>query len=125
MNADQLALMSRAKENIQGAKGLIDMKLYNIAVSRAYYAMFYLAQALLLSKSLSFSKHSAVNAAFGKHFSKTGLLPKHLHGYLLQAQEDRHVGDYDVLTDFSQQEAMEQVAHAEEFLVATEKFFGV
>ena len=35
------------------------------AASRAYYAMFYAAEALLQSRGLAFSKHSAVHAAFG------------------------------------------------------------
>ena len=36
--------------------------------------MFSYAEALLLTKGLSFSKHSAVIENFGKHFIKTGLL---------------------------------------------------
>jgi uncharacterized protein (UPF0332 family) len=33
--------------------------------------MFYVAQAFLAGEGLSFSKHSAVIAAFGQHFAKT------------------------------------------------------
>ncbi len=36
--------------------------------------MLYAAQALLLGEGLSFSKHSAVIAAIGKRFVKTGVL---------------------------------------------------
>jgi uncharacterized protein (UPF0332 family) len=45
------------------------------AASRAYYAMFSAARALLLSQGLDFSSHSAVIAAFGQHFAKSGRVP--------------------------------------------------
>lgn len=45
-----------------------------MAASRAYYAMFYLAQAVLLSDGMAFSKHSAAIGAFGEHFVKPGHL---------------------------------------------------
>lgn len=41
--------------------------------------MLYIAEAFLLEKGLTFSKHSAVISAFGKHFAKTGELPKDFH----------------------------------------------
>jgi len=38
------------------------------AVNRAYYAIFYAANALLCSRRLERSKHSGVLAAFRQHF---------------------------------------------------------
>ena len=55
-----------------------DMKVLRIAgpaSSRAYYAMFYMAETLLLSTSLAYSKHSAVIAAVGREFAKAGVMP--------------------------------------------------
>jgi uncharacterized protein len=49
------------------------------AISRAYYAAFYLAQAALATKDISRSKHSGVIAAFGEHLTKKRLLPEALH----------------------------------------------
>ena len=43
--------------------------LYDIAVSRAYYAMFYCAEALLDADGLAFSSHAAVVSGFGLHFA--------------------------------------------------------
>lgn len=43
--------------------------------------MFYVASALLTRKGRSFRKHSAVQAAFGEHFARTGELdPKYHRG---------------------------------------------
>lgn len=67
MNEEINALLKMALDSIRGARLLFDDELYGFAVSRAYYAMFYLASAILLKKGLNFSKHQAVVAAFGSH----------------------------------------------------------
>ena len=76
MTAEQLALVQKAERSIRGARVLMEDGLHEFAVSRAYYAMFYLAEALLLGEGLAFSKHAAVIAAFGQHFAKSGRLPR-------------------------------------------------
>ncbi len=60
MTPDQAELLKLAEESIGAAKLLLDNDYQGFAASRAYYAMFSAAEALLLSKGLSFSKHSAV-----------------------------------------------------------------
>ncbi|MDP2976730.1 MAG: HEPN domain-containing protein [Anaerolineales bacterium] len=67
-------LLERARQSQKAAAKLLHSGFTNFAASRAYYAMFYVAQALLLSKGLSFSSHSAVIAAFGKEFAKTNTM---------------------------------------------------
>jgi uncharacterized protein (UPF0332 family) len=59
-------LFQRSQESIKAARMMLDAKLPNIAASRAYYAMFYIAEALLLKRGLAFSSHSVVIAAYGK-----------------------------------------------------------
>lgn len=66
--------VQKARENIEAAELLINEGHPDIAASRAYYSMFYIAEVLLYSKGLSFSSHSAVIAAYGKEFAKTGLM---------------------------------------------------
>jgi uncharacterized protein (UPF0332 family) len=63
--------------------------LYDIAVSRAYYAMFYCSEALLDADGLQFSSHAAVVSGFGQHFTKTGRVPAEFHRHLIQAQDSR------------------------------------
>jgi uncharacterized protein (UPF0332 family) len=43
-------------------------------VNRAYYAIFYAANAMLATKGLERSKHSGVIATFRQHFVKTGMV---------------------------------------------------
>ena len=70
MTPDQAALLRKAHSSLQAAKLLAGEKHFDFAVSRAYYTMFYVAEAFLLGQGLSFSKHSAVLAAFGERLAK-------------------------------------------------------
>jgi uncharacterized protein (UPF0332 family) len=88
-------LIRKSQRYLKSADLLIKDGDCDSAVSRAYYAMFYLAEALLLSEGLSFSSHKAVIAAFGKHFVKTGKLKEDLHQALIDVFEKRQIGDYE------------------------------
>ena len=57
-------LLNRAEESHQAAKILLDSRFSNYSAAQSYYTMFYLTEALLFSKGLQFSSHSAVMAAF-------------------------------------------------------------
>lgn len=72
MTAEQAALLQKAQKSLRAARLLADQGFYDFAVSRAYYAMFYIAEAFLLGEGLAFSKHSAVISAFGERFAKSG-----------------------------------------------------
>ena len=93
MTPEQAALLRKAQATYQGAWLLADHGLYDAAVSRAYYAMFYIAEAFLLGDGLTFPKHSAVIGAFGHRFANTGRVPVELHRYLIDGQDSRNKGD--------------------------------
>ncbi len=122
MNQDERFLLDKAQENIKAAQLLLDQAFEEISASRAYYAMFYLAEALLLSRAMSFSSHSAVIAAFGKEFSKTGLLDPKFHLYLIKSQELRQSGDYGSTANVSAESASIMIAWASEFYTTAHKF---
>ena len=75
-------LLHKAQESLAAARLLRQANYYDFAASRAYYGMFYAAEAALLALGLSFSKHSAVVAAFGRHLANRELVSRHLHRYL-------------------------------------------
>lgn len=116
------ALLKKALDSIKGARLLFDDELYGFAVSRAYYAMFYLVSAVLLTKGLNFSKHQAVVAAFGQHFIKTGIFKHKFHQYLVEAFEQRQIGDYEPMEEITKETAQKSIDRAEEFLVAVKAY---
>ncbi len=124
MMPEQLALIKKAKASLKAAQLLSNQGLYDFAVSRAYYAMFYVAESFLLGEGLVFSKHSAVIAAFGQYFAKTGRVPTEFHRYLIQAESSRNIGDYDIASDLSQEEAEEQIKRAKMFVDLAEQLIG-
>jgi uncharacterized protein (UPF0332 family) len=66
--------LDRANLALQQASDNLDLGYYDVATSRAYYAMFYATSALLVSKGISRSKHTGVHSAFGEYFVKPGLI---------------------------------------------------
>lgn len=116
-------LLERARMSQRAAANLLRDGFANFAASRAYYSMFYVAQALLLSKGLSFSSHSAVIAAFGKEFAKTRLLNPDFHRLLMDAQDKRNIGDYGMIGGIEDEDAQEILDWSKKFLKAAEKYF--
>jgi uncharacterized protein (UPF0332 family) len=116
MKPEQRDLVAKAEDSLNAAKLMQENGYPDFAASRAYYTMFYVAEAFLLEYGLAFSKHSAVIAAFGERFSKTGLVPKELHRYLTEGQDSRNVADYHAGSTLTRDEAALQIARAEEFV---------
>ena len=88
---------------------------YITAVNRAYYAIFYAANALLATKGLERSKHSGVIAAFRQHFVKTGLIEPEFSRFYGAALDERHAADYDLIQlDF--ESANRHLKNAAQFL---------
>ena len=122
MNPEVSALLKKAKRSRKAAARLLKDGDIDFAASRAYYSLFYTAEALLLSKGLSFSSHSAVVANFGKEFTKTGLLKPNFHHYLTESQDRRNIGDYSVLAEVTLEQANEMLGWAQEFIKSAEKY---
>ena len=87
--------------------------------------MFYCVEALLLTKDLRFSKHSAVIAYFGKEFVKKGLMSKELYKYLVEAFNKRQKGDYKATTMSNKEEAKDMIRKAEIFLKKTKEYLNL
>ena len=86
--------------------------------------MFYVAEAFLLNEGLTFSSHAAVISAFGRDFARTGRVPVEFHRYLIDAQDLRNQGDYDIDSAITEAEANQLIAQAEQFLELAERLLG-
>jgi len=116
-------LLEKARNSLQAARLLIENNLADIAVTRAYYTMFYCAEAFLLSKNLSFSSHSAVISAFGREFVKTEEVPVQYHRFLIDAQIRRNEADYDFQPNIAIDEVERLIEQAGEILDFTREYF--
>ena len=110
------ALIKRAWRYLKSAEILLKDKDNESSVSRTYYAMFYCAQAALLTKELSFSSHKGVISAFGEHFVKTGIFPKEMGKELHRTFEKRQIGDYEYTFVILDDEAEQILRSGKEFV---------
>lgn len=115
------ANLERAEASFRAAKDLAVGGYYDFAASRAYYAAFYAATAVLLCEELEFSKHSGVIAFINREFVKTGRLDERYGKDLSWLFELRGVGDYGATVHVSRRDAEEAIKVAEEFLRAIER----
>lgn len=116
MTDEQRELLLKARQSLDAANLLLINSFPDYATSRAYYSMFYIAEAFLEGEGLSFSKHAAVIAAFGREFAKPQRVPPDFHRFLIEAQELRTTGDYGQLNAITTDQAAEQIDRAEQFL---------
>lgn len=124
MSPETQALLDKAQASCDAARVLQREGFMDFAASRAYYAMFYTAEALLLSRGFSFSSHSAVIATFGKEFSKTGDLDPRFHRHLIDAQDTRITGDYTTSATITNAQVDEALRWAQDFLAAASAFLA-
>jgi uncharacterized protein (UPF0332 family) len=93
-------LLQRSDEALISAKTLLEKGLLADSVSRAYYAMFYAAQAILLKHNLSAKSHSGTISLFGRNIVEKGLVPRNFGRLLNDAHDLRQKSDYDAQADF-------------------------
>mgnify|MGYP000231423694 CR=1 FL=1 len=114
--------IKKAEENIKVSELLAEQKIYSIAISRLYYAMFYIAEALLLTKGLVYSSHYAVIANFGKEFAKTGIFDAKFHNGLQKVFDLRQEADYEPFAEFTKEEVENYLSLAKEFLEKVKEY---
>lgn len=109
-------LLSLSSEDLETAEFLHEAKRYRSCISRAYYAMYYASQALLLSEGLETSTHKGVIKLINLHFAHTGKLSLDIAKLLKSIYDLRQSGDYS--TDFVADEivANRAIADAKNFI---------
>jgi uncharacterized protein (UPF0332 family)/predicted nucleotidyltransferase len=109
------ALHTAESEFLQGAD-------YLVVANRAYYAVFYAANAILASRGLQRSKHAAVLSNFRDLYIKTNEIE---HSYLRdyeEAMKRRHVSDYDLNTGINADFVRVGLEAAQRFLSRIERY---
>jgi len=119
-NADTVALikhnLQKADDSIIQAGALLNIQQHFGAVNRAYYAIFYAALAILLTKDLGSSKHSGVLSLFDREFVKTNDVDRKWSKVFHDAFGLRATADYARLADVTVQQATKTIQSAEEFV---------
>ncbi|OGB89653.1 hypothetical protein A2625_05935 [candidate division WOR-1 bacterium RIFCSPHIGHO2_01_FULL_53_15] len=116
--------LAKAEEKLVSVKNLIADGSYDDAVSRAYYAAFHAASALLLSEGLTADTHSGLVNLFGLHFVKSGKFDKKFGKYLSTLKENRENGDYEVFSAIDKETADSASVEAEAFVKEMKRYLS-
>lgn len=86
---------------------------YDYACSRAYYAVFYLLEGVLLLDNKRYTSHSAVISVFNKDYVKTGIFPVEISKYIKYLLKRREIGDYSFSIRIDEEDARNSIEMAE------------
>jgi len=108
--------LERSAQCLQSAQILLDARLDIRAIPECYYAVFYAASAVLLSKGIEMRRHEGVGSALGYSFVRLGELPDWLTPTFHQLHEDRLAADYRMTYAPGEDVAQEWLAQARHFV---------
>lgn len=114
MNKEQERKLKFAEERLSSAKLLLENGCLEDAISRAYYAMFHSAKALLIEKDSSPKTHAGTASELGQLYREE--LGKDMTRDFSRIQEKRERADYGELTEISDKETRKTIETASEFL---------
>jgi uncharacterized protein (UPF0332 family) len=104
-------LIRKAESKLSTAKIL-----FEDAISRAYYSMFYATKALLRTRNIVTKTHKGLISKFGLEFVKNGEIGEEYASMISTVEERRERADYDAYYEPSGDEAEKIIEDAERFL---------
>ena len=116
--------LDSAKERLDSAKILLEAEQYKDSIGRSYYAIFTAVRAVLARDEVDFSKHAGVISYFQREYIKTGIFEKKFSKYLQEAFQIRNNCDYDDFYIVFKDDAVEQLARAEEFYQVVSQYLS-
>ncbi|NQT91911.1 MAG: HEPN domain-containing protein [Lentisphaerae bacterium] len=108
----------RGDECLAEAKYLLEGGFWNAAVSRAYYAAFHWALALLMMRGLEPKTHRGVIQLLQLHYVETGDLSSASAAALGQLETYRELSDYNAKANFDDKRAAAEIQRAETFIAS-------
>ncbi len=114
--------LQTARSDLKSAGILLEAGEYRGANNRAYYAIFHAINAIHAVGGKAYKRHKDAIGSFNKDYVKTGIFPREIGRKIAEAEEIRHVSDYDDFYIASREESQRQVAVAEKFLQMAEQY---
>lgn len=114
--------LERAKETLESAIVLYNIKDLIGANNRAYYSIFYAIRAVLALEPIDFKRHKDVIAYFNKNYIKNEIFPRKMGSKIVQAQTIREDSDYDDEYEPNYDKTNEQIETARELIKLVEEY---
>lgn len=99
---------------LQQADEMQELKHWDLAINRYYYASFHALHALLVANRMVAHTHEGLITVFGKEFVQTEKVERKYGKYLSRMEQLRKLADYNCTTSVTEDEVAElaQPAHA-------------
>lgn len=116
--------LEQAKENLEEAEALFNIKKYKGASNRAYYSIFHTMKSVLALKQIDFKKHSSVIAYFNKEYFAKDIFPRELGKGVSEARFFREKSDYVDFYIVTKEECSNQIETAKKMIECAEKYIN-
>jgi len=83
------AMLDKGERSLRAAEDHLAKGDFDFASSKAYYAVFHLMQAALLTRGKTYAKHAGVISGFSEQFIKTGTFPSEFGETIQRLRKDR------------------------------------
>ena len=97
---------------------------WNGAANRLYYSVFHAVNALFINDGLEAGRHKTSHSLFSMHYIKTGILPIDYGRLYNNLQRLREKSDYNCFFDVSEQDIVDGIAIAANFIKAIEQLIS-
>lgn len=114
--------LEKADETLKEARLLAEDGFYRGAISRLYFYVFHLVQALLFTLGLEAKTHEGITHLFNLHFIRSGKISPHFGKLFSRLQKYREEADYDPAAVFTQEDVQEELLLAEEFAAKVREY---
>jgi uncharacterized protein (UPF0332 family) len=123
---EMMAYMASAWQALRTAESqFVQGSDYLVVANRAYYAIFYAANAVLATRGLQRSKHPSVLAAFRDLYIKTGEIEASYIRDYEETMKRRHMSDYDLNSAISADFVRVGLEAAQRFTSRVERYLIV
>lgn len=116
--------LENAREELITAEELLQSGRFRAAVSRAYYAVFYMASAALFAHAQTRAKHSGVESAFAQFLIKPGAVEPEYGRIYQQARRQREDVDYAETPYVDEPSVRQTVTDAARFVTRIERYLS-
>lgn len=117
MSKELKIYFSNAKEELDCAKNLLKDGFYRGAVNHCYYTCLWLVRGLLTEKEVYTKSHNGAAMLFYEHYVKTGQVPREMASTVKKLFDERQIAQYDIRGDFTENDVLEIITLAENFLL--------
>lgn len=118
-------LFRKAQQYVRSAAVLLELGDYDSCASRAYFAMFYATQALLLDTNGQLPTKQGIRSTFREQFVDTGELPERAADMLDRAYAVQEKADYSSRFATEADRAEQTLQEAEAFINAVRRHAGL